>query len=213
MYFITLKTYFKMYLLIYLYYIFTLVILLYLLHICVLLLFILWRLNKIQSINQSIFDVLKSTHNVITDITTKQPQRPPPWITRQQSQFKHKLFLYNMPYFSSHSSQVSLDTGGIALIWQQSLTIVYVELLATWTAEVVQHSTGLPWHLLDVPLSILHVQDGVEVHGHGPMCHDDALGLVVNGSRTHRILLHVQVIRYTGILDGTVLLEVPGGEE
>ena len=41
-----------MYLLIYLYYIFTLVILLYLLHICVLLLFILWRLNKIQSINQ-----------------------------------------------------------------------------------------------------------------------------------------------------------------
>ena len=43
-----------MYLLIYLYYIFTLVILLYLLHICVLLLFILWRLNKIQSINQSI---------------------------------------------------------------------------------------------------------------------------------------------------------------
>ena len=40
-----------MYLLIYLYYIFTLVILLYLLHICVLLLFILWRLNKIQSIN------------------------------------------------------------------------------------------------------------------------------------------------------------------
>ena len=49
---VTLKTYFKMYLLIYLYYIFTLVILLYLLHICVLLLFILWRLNKIQSINK-----------------------------------------------------------------------------------------------------------------------------------------------------------------
>ena len=41
-----------MYLLIDLYYIFTLVILQYLLHICVLLLFILWRLNKIQSINQ-----------------------------------------------------------------------------------------------------------------------------------------------------------------
>ena len=43
-----------MYLLVDLYYIFTLVILQYLLHICVLLLFILWRLNEIQSINQSI---------------------------------------------------------------------------------------------------------------------------------------------------------------
>ena len=52
MYYITLKTYFKMYLLISLYYIFTLVVLLYLLPICVLLLFILLRLNKIQSINQ-----------------------------------------------------------------------------------------------------------------------------------------------------------------
>ena len=41
-----------MYLLIDLYYIFTLVILQCLLHICVSLLFILWRFNKIQSINQ-----------------------------------------------------------------------------------------------------------------------------------------------------------------
>ena len=41
----------KCYLLIDLCYIFTLVISQYLLHICVLLLFILWRLNKIQSIN------------------------------------------------------------------------------------------------------------------------------------------------------------------
>ena len=33
--------------------------------------------NEINS-TTFIFDVLKSTHNVITDITTKQPQRPPP---------------------------------------------------------------------------------------------------------------------------------------
>ena len=52
-----------MYLLIYFYYIFTLVILLYLLHICVLLLFILWRLNKIQSINQFAIKYGKEVNN------------------------------------------------------------------------------------------------------------------------------------------------------
>ena len=98
-----------MYLLIYLYYIFTLVILLYLLHICVLLLFILWRLNKIQSMNQHVHNVYY--HCAIDQIENQTPKM-------LISRFKYILYgyfdrclLFETP-ITQNSKITCLRTGG-----------------------------------------------------------------------------------------------------